>query len=214
MRAEPVTSDWSVAKSMLQEESGLCWTSAEIAENLSITVFQITARLKGMQGRELVERVEEFWRLTMLGEQLATSPEPPKKEKLPIGERIYRTPTGGYYSPGAIGAALPDDSSVPRRSAEDAHGWRLRYEWGIRTGQFHLSDSYTTIFTDPDGIEWVKCAPTEIAELIVPEGRLTLGLPDVRLRRRNGATVAEKKIQRGRKAKRELEEHMEAQRSK
>lgn len=221
-RPDPVTSDWQVARAMADDEAELCWTSAEIADILGITVFQITARLKGMEGRRLTERAEGYWRLTGVGYVLGTGPEPPHKPKVPVGERVYHTPTGGLYSPGGGVAALPDDSLIPRRSVGEK-GWKLRYihgpkekipvhEKGKLVGHWYLARLQVEVFIDPDGVEWVKCDPVEVAELIVPAP--CEGLTDTRLRRLNGSTAAERRLRRHEDDREEVLERDEARKAR
>lgn len=202
-RPEPVTNDWQVTRAMLGDppEEGYAWLSAEIAASLEITVFQITARLKGMEGRKLVYREQSYWALTPLGFQLGSSPEPPKKIKPPLSERVYSTPTGGIYSPGGGAASLPSDEGVPKVS--DTRGWKMRYLYGPKEripvrqgskiiGYEFLARTQIEVHIDPDGNEWVRCDPIEPAELI----RLPVadGLSCSRFRRRTGSTAAERRL--------------------
>jgi hypothetical protein len=200
-RPEPVTSDWQVAHAMIGEppEQGLHWLSGEIAETIGITVFQITARLKAMEKREIVRRGDtpgtaQFWLLTENGYYLGLGKEPPKKEKAPLGERVYRTPTGGWYSPGGGTHGLPDDSAVPRRAPEDGHGWRLRYVWEPVKPNGEPSDGMVEVFIDREGNQWVRAEPNEEAHLVCENSRLTQGLRPCRLRRMDGTSRAEQTI--------------------
>ncbi len=94
---KPVTSDVGVLQGWPKTKKPV--TSLEVAEALGITVFQITARLKGMEGRGLVERdTKGLWK-------------PTGKEAAP---EIARQPRARIANGSAVG--LPDDSKVPRIS--------------------------------------------------------------------------------------------------
>jgi hypothetical protein len=95
-----VTTDISVLQGWPKGKSA---TSAEIAAALGITVFQITARLKGMEGRGFVARENGRWLRTEKGAAEAKNPSPSVAKK-PAARQLNVL---GY----ATGA--PDDSRVP-----------------------------------------------------------------------------------------------------
>lgn len=98
---KPVTTDVSVLQGWPKKKGGKA-SSAEVAEALGITVFQITARLKGMETRGFVARDNGTWLRTEKGLAEAKSPSP----------SVVKAPTRQLNSLGfATGA--PDDSKVP-----------------------------------------------------------------------------------------------------
>jgi hypothetical protein len=95
---KPVTSDAAVLAGWPQTKKGNKGvTAAIVAAALKLTVFQVTARLKGMQVRGLLERKDDLWYTT--GKEAA--PEP------------VRTPSARKYGVGLPAVGLPDDTKVP-----------------------------------------------------------------------------------------------------
>lgn len=99
MRA-PVTTDAKVLAGWPKSKKPVA--SITVAQALKLTVFQITARLKGMEGRGLVERIAGLWR-------------PTGKEPLP---EPVRGPSR-VYTAGGGAAGLPDDKKVKTIRAAD-----------------------------------------------------------------------------------------------
>jgi hypothetical protein len=157
-RQAPVTSDLKVLQAIdtLNQAAGQeqAYSSAEIAEAMGLTPFQVTARLKGMEGRELVARDEGYWYVTERGTDYRKDP-PPERQSLPLGERVYKTPTGGLYSPGAaMVASMQDDEKVPRQAG--CPGWKLKYQWGKKNPNYYnMSATQREVFIDTEGDEWV-----------------------------------------------------------
>lgn len=107
MSRESVTTDLAVLQGWPKPTKKKPWsTSAEVAAALNLTVFQITARLKGMEGRKLVYRPEAgMWGLTGLGQTERDNPSPSLVAK-PKAARLA-SDNGSMVGP-------PDDSKVPR----------------------------------------------------------------------------------------------------
>ena len=187
-RPEPVTTDWQVCKAMRGDPPDVyAWKSNEVAEVLGLTVFQITARLKAMSGRQLVAREMEYWQLTDLGVHCADGPEPPKKEKVPLGDRVYRTPTGGVYSPGGPRKTVPEDPGALRLPRGGTKGWRMRYAYGPKNPKTGFADIEFEVFIDLDGNQYVRAEPFETADVLVECPVTTM-----RLCKMNGYTAKEK----------------------
>lgn len=171
-RKPPVTNDYDV----LQKMGDRTRTSAKIAERLGITVFQITARLKGMEKRGLAEHLPDGkWRASEKGLKMAAGPRPVEKSRS-LGERVYRTPTGGLYTPGGSAAEPVDDSGAIH--ADHCRGWKIKYKW-VGPGGMIRKD----IFIDTEGNHWVHARPNQPAELVLMTERMA-GLSPVRLVRR------------------------------
>jgi hypothetical protein len=96
---KPVTSDKAVLDGWpKKKDKPIAVSSAAAAKALGITVFQITARLKGMQVRGLLERDKDGnWKPT--GKEAAPPP--------------VHTPSARRYGAGLPAVGLPDDSKVP-----------------------------------------------------------------------------------------------------
>lgn len=106
MSRESVTTDLTVLQGWPKpSKKKPTISSAEVAAALNLTVFQITARLKGMEGRKLVERVDGLWQLSELGAKERDNPSPSLVAK-PKTARLAST-NGSMVGP-------PDDSKVPR----------------------------------------------------------------------------------------------------
>lgn len=197
-RPEPVTNDWMVAHAMAYDgetaTQELGWFSKEVATMLGLDVFQITARLKAMEKRGLVLQVAQpgqgpLWVLTENGYYLGIGKEPAPKPKVPLGERVYRTPTGGYYSPGGAGRALVDDSGAIRLQPEDTKGWRMRYVYEPRNKKGEIQDGTIEVFIDLEGGEWVRAEADEEAHVLCHHR--WEGLRPTRLRKMDGSSRAE-----------------------
>jgi len=164
--AGPVTTDWKVANTLLKTSKPKF--SNQIAAKMGLTVFQITARLKGMELRRLMIRNDQgAWSLTEAGQLLGTGPEPALPERRPRR-------TGGT---GAV--SLPQDEGV--RRVRSTAGSRVRFIWD--------HGNRIDIFTDRKGRQWVKCHPMESATLI---REFKSGLTPVRLRPLSGSSVERK----------------------
>lgn len=101
---KPVTSDITVLQGWPKSKDGLA-TAREVAEALNMTVFQITARLKGMEGREFVLRKDGKWSRTAKGEAEAKNPSPSVVRK--SSEFRKKDAVTGQAT------AYPDDNLVP-----------------------------------------------------------------------------------------------------
>lgn len=165
-QAGPVTTDWKVANTLLKTSKPRF--SSEIAAKMGLTVFQITARLKGMELRRLMVRNDQgAWSLTEDGRTLGAGPEPPPVEHTPRRREGF----------GAV--SLPQDDGV--RRVHSTKGSRVRYLWD--------HGNRVDIFTDRKGRQWVRCHPMETAALI---REFKNGLPSVRLRPLSGSSVERK----------------------
>lgn len=183
MRSQ-VTTDWSVARAiegltvvathgkskkpkLLKPGLLTCFASDTIAQALKLTVFQITARLKGMEGRELVVREDGLWGLTEKGRNLAALIGEPQ----PIAKPKVARPDGWKPEP----PTTPDDSKVKQikgASKEDGWTWRTQHDPAARR--------FFTVHMGPDGTEYVEAHVMERADLIVKHD--VPGLPASRLR--------------------------------
>lgn len=97
---KPVTTDISVLQGWPKGKSA---ASAEIAAALGITVFQITARLKGMEGRGFVARENGRWVRTEKGVAEAKNPSP----------SVVKKPAARQLNVLGFATGAPDDSKVP-----------------------------------------------------------------------------------------------------
>lgn len=97
---KPVTTDVAVLQKWPDGDKPQ--TSGAIASALGITVFQITARLKGMEGRSLVSREKGLWLRTEAGKAEAANPSPSRS-----GTKFRQRDAAG------IPSAKPDDSLIP-----------------------------------------------------------------------------------------------------
>lgn len=134
--------------------------SGAIAEKVGLEVFQITARLKSMEKRGLVQRNERgHWHRTPAGTEYHGAPPAQPAANVRITTRTR-------------GAPAAYDRGVPIvRSCRD---WRIDY---LPTRDHHQ----VTVFTDTEGIEWIEAEISEQAHLIF-KSRIT-GLGNTRLRR-------------------------------
>lgn len=99
---KPVTTDTAVLQGW--PKKGTSHTSAEVAAALSLTVFQITARLKGMAGRGFVQQgADKKWSRTEAGTAEAKNPSPSVAK---VSRRMTVSAEDGVVGP-------PDDSNVP-----------------------------------------------------------------------------------------------------
>jgi hypothetical protein len=171
MPRPPVTSDWQVVRAIVQlqelskrikpkpsksrtkpnNKAKTHFQSGAIAHHMKLSVFQVTARLKAMQGRNLLERDEHGnWSVTAEGQELANKSEPPPPP--PPSVRGF-----GHVPPLSN---LPDDSKVPTISKMGkTQGWDWRSGWG--PGEDHVE-----VYISPSGQEYVQAHPLEKAHLI------------------------------------------------
>jgi len=168
-----VTTDWSVANALSAVKKSKPMSANEVAELMGLTPFQITARLKGMEGRKLVCRQDGLWVLTDTGIALGKGTEPAAPPKV---VRIRM--------PGQAAVPLPDDKRVPH-VASDA-SWSLYYIWhGTDPEKIKRID----VFMDSEGVEYVKAHPMETADLIMTFHHKTEGLTPYRLRKLENSTL-------------------------
>lgn len=106
MSGTPVTTDLAVLRGWPKTKASKEVTSAQIAAALNLTVFQITARLKGMEGRGLVARKGSFWYVTDTGAAERENPSPSISGRAKRMRQV--DPTTGQIS------GPPDDTNVPR----------------------------------------------------------------------------------------------------
>lgn len=100
-----VTTDHSVLKGWPKDKDK-AYTSVAIAEALGLTVFQVTARLKGMEGRGFLTRDEKgHWLVTDAGLAERDNPSPSIDGRARAMRATDRA--GGYSGP-------PKDDHVPR----------------------------------------------------------------------------------------------------
>lgn len=144
-----VTSDWSVARSLSKSKKPL--DAKGVADLLKLdSPFQITARLKGMEQRELVCRQEGLWILTDKGRALGVGEEPAAPLKI-VRIRV----AGGSAIP------LPDDERVPRIKSDS--NWSIYYIWHrLPNGDFSRID----VWMDSGGVEYVAAHPMETADAV------------------------------------------------
>lgn len=109
MSRDSVTTDLAVLQGWPKPTKKVTHFSAsEVAAALKLTVFQVTARLKGMEGRGLIGRsLDGQWAKTELGKTETDNPSP----SLVAKPKVVRLPStnGSMVGP-------PDDSKVPRIS--------------------------------------------------------------------------------------------------
>ncbi|HLA14786.1 MAG TPA: hypothetical protein VJZ25_07160 [Gemmatimonadaceae bacterium] len=126
---------------------GVGTTSQRVAGALRLTVFQITARLKAMEGRGFLRRDEAgFWHRAPSGVAEAKHPS--------ATIRTAKTPRIRGEGLPAIG--LPDDRKVKHiRATKYKDGWRMHYV-GVEP-----------VFVAPDEREYAKARTYEAADLLV-----------------------------------------------
>lgn len=184
-RQAPVTNDLKVLLAIQDANSSAemecMWSAKEVAEMLDLTPFQITARLAAMEKRGLMAREEGDWYITEAGHAYVENPPPPKKSIIP-GQKVYRTPTGGMYTPGASVVYQEElDKGVER--VPSCPGWKMKYQYAKKGFHQKMAEIEATIFIDTEGEQWIECRPDQKADLIVGPGPRTQGLPPKRLRR-------------------------------
>lgn len=173
----PITNDYDVCRALQKGKRNLA--AAKAAKLTGLTPFQITARLKGMEGRNLVKRSEGLWQLTEDGAALARGPRPAPPPRV----RAVPPAPGG---PPAAG--LPDDTGV--LVLDSCRGWKLRYLWG--------HSRRIELYATPEGEEFVEASAFENADAILKASKSGV---KVRLRRKESSGAArriEKAIQKDR----------------
>lgn len=137
------TSDLQVLQ-VMSAKKGM--TSARIAEKLSLTPFQITARLASMEKRGLTKRADGLWVKLMTVEQAK-------------GLQIDKTKTDRRSL-----IVNADDATLRRdtKAATVTHtrGWKHRYFW-------MSGDRRVIVFTTLDGKHYTYAEPSEPADLLV-----------------------------------------------
>lgn len=185
---EGVTTDWSVSKVLAKFPKPV--RSADIAAALSLHVFQVTARLKGMEMRGVATRKDGLWLSTPAGKSLAGGPEP-------------------VLAPGVAAPTRKLDVTGERPSDKglkevQTKGWGFYYVWqgSVSNKNSKQNASGIPVFNDHKGKSWVEAAEMEEATLI---RRFENGIRPVRLRPLSGS-FAERIIQRNQKAQTDADE--------
>lgn len=147
---EAVTDDVSVLQKWPKDKKknpAKC-TSAKVAESIGVTVFQITARLKGMEGRGLLVRENGLWMMTQQGEEVRDNPP----------QSLARKTSASRPAPMAV--VVFDDSKAPRITPEERRkqGWTNEKVW--------VDGKARTINVSPKGVKYAECKPHEAADLI------------------------------------------------
>lgn len=165
----PVTTDRKVLELMVTFKNP--HSSRFIAQKMQLTVFQITARLKAMEGRKLIKRDESGkWSVTLQGQQrLAAMQDGTWKEPTPVAARVQRVEQFASDLMTTVRAEIAE--GVPLYRA--LKGWKVRYIWSSHDSRFD-------IYRAPDGLEFRRVDLTERADLIVQYA--TPGMPPIRLK--------------------------------
>lgn len=178
---EAVTSDRGVLSVLVKSKKSL--KSAEIAKAMGITVFQITARLKGMEKRLLVarEKASGNWLATSAGKERLDDMESGRYQPPKVATPNFRRHMIAERDRAMEAVIAEEEKSGQVPVFYSMRGWKLRYEW-------HGSER-VDIFTAPDGMEFVIAQPGDRADIIrkYKQG----GLSPTRLRIRNEAQRSE-----------------------
>lgn len=155
MSRVPVTTDHAVLTAMVESETK-AFTAKQIGKLLDLTPFQITARLKGMESRELIVRNgqtntvgKKLWIVTDEGRVFQKDPPPPP------AIRMSRSRYGGSNPP----PARPDDSDIPRVT-------RSRLNEGWKCEMLDVDGHTHDLITNPSGVQFVCASHLETANLI------------------------------------------------
>jgi len=151
-----VTNDVQVLKK-LSFKQGL--RSAEVADLLGLTPFQVTARLKSMEKRELVKRDKKGNWLKVVSWKDAQAQQEQAAQAKAVRVAAWKA---GLPPQGASDEGVPHLSSTV--------GWTGRYTP-------YAEDRWLIVFKSPDGVEYIRAHVSERADVI----RDIEGLPSVRL---------------------------------
>jgi hypothetical protein len=153
---QPVTTDKQVIAALLKQKKSLDATG--VAKLFGLTPFQITARLKSLEKRTLLQRDKAGKWLVVRGDRTDAFLKAPEEVRH-VGTSRAKAFVG------------PDDSQVPRiKGAGKSRGWF--YIWrGTHTlnanGDPVDCDKGGDIFVGPDNRHWIMAKPDEPAHLII-----------------------------------------------